>query len=278
MSFSVNTNIGAQVALRTMNSVDKDLNATSKRIQTGKKVADAFDDAASYAVAQGLRSSIKGMEVVKSSLNGAAGLANTTAAAYDGLQKLVTTMRETVTKLADGSITADQKTTYKNDLAKMQTQFGELISNADYNGQNLLKTGGANISFIADENGSSSVSLTYTDVDALKTAFDTAVGTATGTDTTAAYQTLLSGGLKTLQDGLATGQAAISADKRSIDIRKDFMDTKIKATEQGLGALVDADLAEESAKLQSLQTRQQLAAQSLSIANQAPSIIMSLFR
>lgn len=273
MGFSVNTNVGAMVALRTMNSVDSDLNATSKRIQTGKRVGDAFDDAASYAVAQGLRSAIKGMNVVKDSLNGAAGLANTTAAAYDGLQKLMGTMRETVTKLADGSITADQRTTYTADLTKMQTQFDDLVTNANYNGQNLIKTGGASINYIADESGSSSVSLSYTDVAALKTTFDAALNVSTEANAKTSLTAL-----DVLAKGVATGQAAISADKRSIDMRKDFMDSKIKAHEQGLGALVDADMAEESAKLQSLQTRQQLAAQSLSIANQAPSVILSLFR
>ena len=273
MGFSVNTNVGAMVALRTMNNVDGELSATSKRIQTGKKVADAFDDAATYAVAQGLRANIAGMGVVKDALAGAAGLAKVTNAAHDGLSKLMENMKTTITSLADGSITAQQRTTYTNDLTKMQTQFDELVANANYNGQNLLKAGGASISYIADESGSSSVNLTYTDVDALKATFDGALDVSTAANA----QTSLTA-LTTLSQGVSTAQAAISADSRSIEIRKDFMDSKMKASEEGLGSLVDADMAEESAKLSSLQTRQQLAAQSLSIANQAPSVILSLFR
>ena len=273
MAFSVNTNIGSMVALRTLSGIDTDLATTSKRIQTGKKVADAFDDAATYANAQGIRSAIKGMNVVKDALNGASGLANTTAAAYDGLQKVMGSMKETITKLADGSITADQRATYTADLTKMRTQFNDLVAGANYNGQNLLKTAGTSVSYIADESGTSSLSLTHTDVAALKTTFDGALDVSTAANA----QTSLTA-LDTLAKGVATGQATMAADKRSIDIRKDFMDSKIKAHEEGLGALVDANLAEESAKLQSLQTRQQLAVQSLSIANQAPSVILSLFR
>ena len=73
-------------------------------------------------------------------------------------------------------------------------------------------------------------------------------------------------------------QAALGTAERRVEIQSTFQSTLIDSFKSGIGSLVDADLEEASARLQSLQVQQQLGTQSLSIANQAPQSILSLFR
>ena len=68
------------------------------------------------------------------------------------------------------------------------------------------------------------------------------------------------------------------ADSNYLDSQVTFNSGKIDSLNSGLGALVDADLSKESAVLQSLQIKQQLGTQALSIANQAPQSLLSLFK
>jgi flagellin len=72
--------------------------------------------------------------------------------------------------------------------------------------------------------------------------------------------------------------AKIGSGAKSVDAQRTFVDKLSDSIETGIGNLVDADLAKESANLQALQVKQQLGMQALSIANQAPSVVLSLFR
>ena len=72
--------------------------------------------------------------------------------------------------------------------------------------------------------------------------------------------------------------AQMGSQSRALDTQKSFLSKLSDSIEAGIGNLVDADLAKESARLQSLQVKQQLGAQALSIANSAPSIVLSFFR
>jgi flagellin len=72
--------------------------------------------------------------------------------------------------------------------------------------------------------------------------------------------------------------ATMGAQAKALEVQNTFLTKLRDAVEQGISNLVDADLAKESARLQSLQVKQQLGAQALSIANQAPQLILALFR
>jgi len=270
--FSINTNRGAMQALQSLRSVQKDMDVTSKRIQTGLKVADAMDDPGTFAVAQGIRGKIKSFEAVQQSLAFGKGLSDVTNAAYKGITDMVGQMRAKIGQLADGSISAAQRTTYTADLTKMRSQIDNFINGANYNGSNQLKNGGAAKNFLADPEGGT-VSLAYTDVTALKTTLDAAVDVST-----AAAATTTLGALDTFEAAVNTAMSSNAQDAKFIENHSDFTKAIVDATKKGLGALVDADLPQESANLTSLQTRQQLAIQTLSMANQAPQAMLSLFR
>ena len=244
---SVNTNAGAMVALQSLNRTNDALNVTQKRISTGFRVNDAKDDGAAFAVAQSVRADVAGLTAANEQLGGVKGILDT---ALSGLNKVSETMvkvRETLVRLADDTLNANQRTQYEAQYTALQTQITNFITDATYNGRTLLSTAapaGGDIDTTRNESGT-----TYT-----LTAVD---------------------GAGTL---IADALNRFGSDSRYVDAQIGYNRDKLDALDGGLGALIDADLAKESARLQALQIRQQLGTQSLSIANQAPQSLLSLFQ
>ena len=269
MANSVNTNVGALVALSSLRGLNTELDKTSKKVQTGYKVADAADDAAVFAVAQGIRGNIKAYASVQSSLAAGEGLGQVTAAALTGISNLVGDVKAKFANLADGSLTTDQRTVYQNDVTKLLGQITNYINQATYNGKNLLNSDTTSaVTFVADVTGTT---LTLQNSSNLSTALSAAGGLSSavaqfGSAGAAGYAEAISG-LGTFELLVNSISAQIAAQTRSISLQKGFVDD-----------LVDADVAAESATLQSLQVRQQLNIQALSIANQQPNTLLSLFR
>ena len=272
MSNSVNTNVGALVALSSLRQTNSDLDKVSKRIQTGYRVADAADDAAVFAVAQGIRGNIKAFASVQSSLAAGEGLGQVSAAALTGISDLVGDLKAKFANLADGSLTSQQRVTYQNDAYQLVQQITNFINQATYNGKNLLNSA-ATISFVSDVSGASLTLQTGTNLLNSVTAVSDAIGNFT---VASDYSTALAD-LSTFENLVNSISAQVAAQSRSLSLQRSFVDDLVDATKTGLGALVDADVAAESAALQSLQVRQQLGTQALSIANQRPNTLLSLF-
>jgi len=276
MSNSINTNVGAMVALASLRSTQTALNTASKQVQTGYRVADASDDASTFSVAQGIRGNLQAYQAVQGSLANGVGLGSVTQAALTKISDLVGNMQAKITQLADGGINASQRNIYIADLNAMTSQVQNFINQASYNGTNLLSTGSANKTFLADTSGTT---LTMTGQGAVNTTFTTFTGTLTLanlSDATVSAARLTD--LTAFQTQVATSLGANAADTRSLKLQSDFVNSIVDATTTGLGAIVDADIGKASASVQSLQVRQQLGIQSLSIANQQPSVLLGLFR
>jgi flagellin len=279
MPNSVNTNVGALVALSSLRGVNNELDRTSKKVQTGYKVADASDDAAVFAVAQGIRGNIKAYASVQSSLAAGEGLGQVTAAALTGISNLVGDIKAKFANLADGSLNTDQRNVYQNDVKQLIGQITNYINQATYNGKNLLNSDATSVvTFVADVSGTT---LTLQNSSNLSAAVSTSAGNLSSAlqaySTAGGYAAAISG-LGTFEALVNSISAQLAAQSRSITLQKGFVDNLVDATKKGLGALVDADVAAESANMQSLQVRQQLNIQALSIANQQPNTLLSLFR
>jgi flagellin len=273
---SVNTNIGSQVALQSLNRTSDQLSVVQKRISTGFRVADAKDDGGAFAVAQSVRADVSGLTAANEQLGGTKGVLETTFAALGKVSESMLKIRETLTRLADGTINDDQRGQYEAQYTALRTQIENFVSDATYNGRTLLTTdaaaGGGDITAIRNESGG-----TFT-VAAIDGAGSLLVAAAP-TDAAAAQTALAAGGdFKTVESAVADALNQFGSDSNYIDSQIRYNKDKADAMEGGLGALVDADLAKESAKLQSLQIRQQLGSQALSISNQAPQMLLSLFR
>jgi flagellin len=274
MANSVNTNYGATIALQSLNKTNRELDAVQKRVSTGFRVADAKDDGASFAVAQGLRADVKGNEAVNERLSVAKGLLSVTQEGLKGISDTVGEIRKVIVKLSDGALSADERTQYNADYTALRADITKYIGQSSFGGINMIGAGAAAVNVISDAAGGT-IALTARDLSADLTTLGGNPADA------AAAQALLTAGTGALDvfEGRVNSQlAAVGANSRSVENQDAFIKVLGSTINDAIGSIVDADLAKESAKLQALQIRQQLGTQTLSIANQAPSALLSLFQ
>lgn len=271
---SVHTNTGAIIALQGLNRTNLELEQAQKRVNTGYRISDALDDGAGFAIAQTLRGQLNGYESIGEQLSKAKGTMSVANAVATEISNTLIETQSVLTKLADENVTGTQRTQYENDYAALKTEITNFINNAAFNGTNILNAAGT-LNVIGALDGSS-ISVTTFD---LATDISAELTAAVDADGTLARALLgAGGGFANAMSNIGDTLAQIGADIRTLDNQINYVNVLRDATETGIGDIVDADLAKESAKLQALQIRQQLGTQTLSIANGAPSILLNLFQ
>lgn len=267
---SIHTNTSALIALQGLNRTNQALQASQKVVNTGYRINDAEDDSAGFAIAQGLRGDLRGYSAIGEQLSKAKGTLSVASDAARSISDTLGDIRAVLTKLADENVNGDQRTQYEADYGNLRNDIKRFIDMANFNGTNLLSAG-SDVNVIADLSGGS-ISVTGHDLET--DVYDLLTDVSDASDA----QTLLGDDfLDALSNiGLAMGQ--LGADSRTLESQINFVSLLSDATEEGLGAIVDADLAKESARLQSLQVKQQLATQTLSIANASPQALLGLFQ
>ncbi|MBI1233645.1 MAG: flagellin [Alphaproteobacteria bacterium] len=275
MTNSVNTNAGAMIALQNLNRTNMELEQVQSRINTGLSVAGAKDNGGIYAIAQRMRSEVSGYKAVQDSLNRAVSTVDVALAAGEAISDLIIEMKEKALAAADTSLDAASRTALNEDFKALRDQITTIVSNAEFNGTNLINNSTASITALANADGSNTITvldenLTLTG-SVITIAATASFGTATQADTIASQ-------LGTSLDNVNASLARLGTKSKALEIHSTFVTKLSDALTEGIGNLVDADLARESAKLQSLQVKQQLGIQALSIANQSPQSILSYFR
>jgi flagellin len=285
MGFSVNTNVGAMAALQSLTETNKGLSQVQSRINTGLKVASTKDDSASYTIAQGLRGDMGGLKAVSSSLSRAKSVTDVAVAGAEQISDVVNQMKAKAYQAADAGIDTPTRDALNSDFVALRDQITTIVNSSDFNGTNLLKASGGTVSRCSRcrirtprrrPPGIRIRSALPTRVSTLavrSSRFRPAATSAARRIGQAMIDTLT-----TTQANLKTSLSTLGAASRKIDAQSTFTSKLSDSIEGGIGNLVDADLAKESAKLQALQVKQQLGVQALSIANQAPQTITSLFR
>ncbi|WP_380874009.1 flagellin [Sphingomonas sp. DBB INV C78] len=280
MAFSVNTNVGAMAALQSLNATNRGLSTVQNRINTGMSVASTKDDSAKYTIAQTLRGDLGGLKAVTSSLNNAKSVTDTAIAGAEQISDVLNQMKSKAYEAADAGLDADSRTAIDKDFTALKEQITTIIEASEFNNTNLLDgaftgttavaalqslnvdTGGTTDTLnVANQGFETSVTAAITTGIASQTDAETMVGTLDGIIT-----------------DVNTSLSDLGAASRKIDGQLQFTSKLSDVVESGIGNLVDADLAKESARLQALQVQQQLGVQALGIANQAPQTILSLFR
>jgi flagellin len=276
---SVNTNVGAIIALQSLNNTNTELAATQKQVSTGYRVADAVDDGAAYAVAQRVRSDVGALTSANQQLGNVQGLLSTTITSLNNVSNISSSLRDILVKLADGNTTGNQRTQYQaqynSDLANLKT----FISDSTYNTKSLIGNFGTppnygSVNVIRNESGQ-----VYTIAAFNGSGLYAALTIAANITAGAAAALITNTGAFTAQlSVIGTQLNTYGAATNYVNNQIAYNSNKIDSLNSGLGSLVDADLAKESAQLQSLQIRQQLGTQALSLANQAPQTLLSLFK
>lgn len=275
MANSVNTNLGALIALQNLNATNAELSATQTRINTGKKVANAKDNGAIWAIAQGQRADIGALGAVKTSLDRGISAVDVSLAAGESISDLLLQLKEKALAATDRSLSTASRKALNEDFKSIRDQINTVAANADFNGVNLLRTGATGFQALANAAGTSSMTVTPEVLSLGSTNVTVAATTTIGTSTLAATALGL---VNASIDNVSSALARLGTKSKALETHRTFVGKLTDALESGVGNLVDADLAKESAKLQSLQTKQQLGVQALGIANQTPQILLSLFR
>ena len=272
---SVNTNYGALIALENLQSTQTDLAKTQNIISTGLQVANAKDDASTWAIAQNQRAQVLSLDSVKSSLSRGQSALDVAISAGTSISDLLVQMKAKALAASDQGLDSTSRAALNNDFQALRDQITTIVSNADFNGTNMIKSGGTTIYAIANAAGTSRITVAAQDL-SLGGANVTVGATDTiGTATTASAEIAT---LQTSIDQVSAALAKLGTGSKALDNHQTFISNLQDTLNTGIGNLVDANLAAESAKLQALQTKQQLGVQALSIANQSTSIMLSLFR
>jgi len=269
---SINTNIGAFVALQNLNAVNSRLDTVQNRVSTGLKVNNAVDDASSFAIAQGVRGNLKAFEAVSQGLANGRGVATVTLAGATAISDLLGDIQKKITEGQNAGNTTEQQAILNNDFRNLISQINTFITNSTYNGRNLLSAASTSINVIGNVDGT-----TLTIRSNSNFAFHSSNLGAQNISSTIAATTALSA-LFLATASINTVLGNLGADTRTLSFQETFISKLSDAVSEGLGSIVDADLAKESSRLQALQVQQQLSVQTLNIANQKPSGLLSLFR
>jgi len=272
---TINTNPGAMVALQNLNKTNMDLQQVQSRINTGLKVSSAKDNGGVFAIAQSMRADVAGYSAVKDSLNLASSTVDVALAGGEAISDLMVEMKEKALAASDSSLDTASRSALNEDFKALRDQIGTIVSNAEFNGTNLINNSVTSISALANADGSNSITISDEN-------FSLGGGivtlAATASFATAGDASTLVTTIETSLDNLNSSLAKLGTASKSLEVHGNFVGKLSDALEKGIGNLVDADLAKESARLQSLQVKQQLGVQALSIANSAPSTILGYFR
>lgn len=273
---SVNTNMGAMVALQTLNNTNSALMRTQNTISTGLKVASAKDNGATYAIAQNMRGDVAGYSAVSDSLNRGISSVDVALSAGQSISDLLIQMKQKALAASDASLNTASRTALNEDFKALRDQITSVVKNATFNGVNLVDGSSANgIAALASSDGSRRITVGSQNMN-LSGSIVTIKATGN-----IATQTAASTMIATVQSSLTkvnSALATLSSGAKKFSIQADFVQKLSDTLTAGIGNLVDANMAQQSALLQSLQVKQQLGVQALSIANSSPQIALSLFR
>lgn len=267
---SILTNNGAMVALQTLKSVNSNLEETQNQISTGKEVGSAKDNSAVWAISKSMESDIQAYEAVSDALDfGEA----TVAVASSGMEQIVETLKD-MRELAVAGVSQNvDHDKIEADLAKKREQIESIIDSASFNGANLLDD---NVTAQLDVLGgldAASDTITITGIDSASSLNTTGMTSLTSSNAA----TVLSE-IETMLSFAIDSAAQLGADSNRLSDQNDFVSKLNDSLKSGVSTMADTNMEEASARLKALQTQQQLAVQSLSIANQAPSTLQQLFR
>ena len=275
MSLSVNNNPGALIALQNLTSTESQLQTAQNEVSTGLAVSSPSDNGAIWAIAQNQRATATSLDSVTQSLQRAQSTIDVASSAGQSVSDLLNQLKSKALAASDTSLDSASRSALNADFTSLRNQITSVVDNASFNGANLIDSGAKNIYALANATGTSSLTVAAQNLSLggsnVTLTATTSIGTATQAfNAIATIQTSITNVNNALAK-LGTSENALASQQTFVANLQDTIDT-------GVGNLVNANLAKESAQLQALQTKQQLGIQALSIANSSSSSLLSLFR
>jgi len=272
---SINTNASSLLGVRNLQRTNSLQAKTQNEISTGKKVNSAKDNAAILSIAQLLKSDVAGLNSVKGSLDRAISTTDVALAAGDGVSNLLLELKEKAVTASDPGLDDVSRQALNEEFAQLRDQITSIVDNAEFNGTNAVKAGGDDIVAVTGADGQGAIQ-----IDAQDLSLDgpnVTLGASQGIGTVADAQAAVSA-IEDSISNLSSSLSQLGAGASQLQETKDFTEALSNATEVGIGNLVDADLGRTSAAFEANRVKEALGIQALSISNQAPAAILSLFR
>jgi len=272
---SINTNVGAQIALQTLDNTNSALQQAQNEVSTGLAIAQPSDGGAIWSIAQGQRAQVTALTAVTDSLNRASSALDVAVSAGQQISDLLTQLQATALNATDQSLTTTNRESLNSQYKSLLNEITQTVGQATFNGANLIKSGAQTILALASADGKTTLSIPAQNLSLSTTGGLSLASTSLGSYTVAASAlTQVTKAINTANNDLAV----LGTSQNAVSTTLTFTSNLSDSLTQGIGSLVDADVAAESATLQSLQTKQQLGVQALSIANSSSSVLLSLFR
>ncbi len=272
---SVNTNKGAMVALQTLNATNRDLFKTQNAISTGLKVASVKDNGAVWAIANKMRSDVSAYDRVIESNDTASARVDVAISAGESIMELLNEMKGKALAGSQAGLSASAQSALAADFLQLRNQVTSIVANSSFDSSSMVNATPVAAVSLGDAAGGNAITVAGADL-----SLGGGVVTVAGTSvlTSAATSVTALGLVNASIDNLGTQLATWGAGSKRLDAHKRFVSKLQDALNSGVGAMTDADLSKESAKLQALQVKQQLGIQALSIANGSAQSALSLFR
>jgi flagellin len=275
MPASINTNVAAMFATQNLSRTQDELRINQTRIATGQKVANAKDNGAIFAIAQNQRATSGALNAVRESLQRGQSVADVSIAAGETISDLLSQMKEKALAAADAQLNTSSRSAMNADFTALRDQIKNATENTKFNGGSLISSTAANVTALADETGNAVITVAAQKLNL--SGSNVTVSTTQQIDSVSAAKTALSAVNKSIEN-VSLALSKLGTGSKALYTHMNFVNKLQDAIDAGVGNIVDADLAKESAKLQALQTKEQLGFQALSIANQGPGNLLSLFR
>jgi len=275
MSLSVNNNPGALIALQNLTSTESQLQTAQTQVSTGLAISSPSDNGAIWAIAQNQRATATSLDSVTQSLQRAQSTIDVATSAGQSVSDLLNQLKSKALAASDTSLDSASRSALNADFTSLRNQITSVVDNASFNGANLIDSSAKSIYALANADGTSQLTVAAQDLSLGSSIVTLTATTSISTATLAkAAISIVQASLTNVNDALAklgTAENALTSQQTFVGNLQDTIDT-------GVGNLVNANLAKESAQLQALQTKQQLGIQALSIANSSSSTLLSLFR
>jgi flagellin len=263
-------------ALQNLAATQGELATTQSRINTGLKVASAKDDGSIWAIAQNQRATSQSLNSVKESLQRGQSTVDVALSAGESVSDLLLQMKSKALAASDVTLDTNSRTALNDDFKSLRDQIQKSVDNAEFNGANMIKSSGTTVMALANANGDQQITVAAQDLSLGGATLGSLSATSSFTTASDAASLILV--VNSAITAVSSALSKLGTGSKSLASHLDFVGKLQDTLDAGVGNLVDADLAKESAHLQALQTKQQLGIQALSIANQSTSPLMSLFR
>lgn len=275
MAASINTNVAAMFATQNLSRTQDELRINQIRIATGQKVANAKDNGAIFAIAQNQRATSGAMNAVRESLQRGQSVADVSIAAGETISDLLSQMKEKALAASDEQLNSSSRAAMNADFTSLRDQIKNATENSKFNGGSLISSTAADVTALADETATALITVAAQRLNL--SGANVTVTTTQQVNTVSAAKAALSAVNASIEK-VSLALAKLGTGSKALNTHMNFVNKLQDAIDAGVGNIVDADLAKESAKLQALQTKEQLGFQALSIANQGPGNLLSLFR